>query len=157
MHHRGVVAATESAADFRVGQRGQRLCQIHRHLARAGDVAGAARREHLGNAHIVMRRHLLLDFIDADLAAAGAKQVGKKLGGAVDGHLAADKAGMRGDAGQRPLQFAHIARDAVRQEFQHLVRHRKTGALRLGLQNAEAKLVISGVNVGHHAPAKARA
>ena len=28
MHHCRVVPATEPAADFRVGQRGQRLCQI---------------------------------------------------------------------------------------------------------------------------------
>src|SRR5882724_640796 len=40
---RGVVASAEPAADFRQRAQGQGFGQIHRHLARANDIGGAAR------------------------------------------------------------------------------------------------------------------
>ena len=154
MHHRGVVAAAELTSDFRIGKGCQGLCQIHRDLPWAGDVAGTAGGKHLCNTNVVMRRHTLLDFVDTDLAAAGPQQVGQKFGGAVDGDFAANKAGMRGDPGQRAFKLTNIARDAVRQKLQHFVRNCDPGTLGLGLQNAEPQFIVGGVNVGHHAPSK---
>ena len=75
--HRRVVAPAEAAAD--VGQRlgRQLLRQIHRHLARTGDFAGAPRRGHLGLADAVMLGDLGLDFVDRDAPLVGAKHVGE--------------------------------------------------------------------------------
>ena len=104
-----MVAATELAPDLRVGKGGQHFRQIHGHLTRPGDVAGAPCREHFGNADVVMSGNPLLDFINGDLTAACPQQVRQQLGGAVDADLAADEAGMRRNAGQRPLKLAHVA------------------------------------------------
>ena len=51
----------------------------------------------------------LLDFINGALTAACPQQVRQQFGGAVDADLAADEAGMRRNAGQRPLKLAHVA------------------------------------------------
>ena len=104
-----------------------------------------------------MGRDLLLDFINADLTAAGTQQVGQKLGSAVDGDFPSDKAGMGGNPRQCPFQFPHIAGNPVGKEFQHLVRNRNARPFSLRLENAEAQLIIGRVDIGDHAPAKARA
>ena len=61
---------------------------------------------------------------------------------------------MRDQAVQRALQLADVGGDLVRQELQHLGRHRHPAACGLGLQDREAQLVGRGVQVGHHAAAQ---
>ena len=53
------------------------LRQIHRHLARAHHVGGAARRQEVGAADIVLARHDALDLLDLDRAWAPAGGSGR--------------------------------------------------------------------------------
>jgi len=104
-----------------------------------------------------MGGNLLLDFVDADLAAAGPQQVRQKLGGAVDSDFPSNEAGMGGNPGQRPFQFPHIAGNPVSKEFQNLVRNRDARPFGFLLENAKAQFIVGRMNIGDHAPAEARA
>src|SRR5688500_3280865 len=157
VHDRGVVAAAELAADLRQRAGGQLFGQEHGDLARAGDLAGAARRLHVGQLDVEMLGHPLLDFLDGDAAVVGAQQVAQQLLRGFQGHRMTNQGGVGGDAGQRAFQLAHVGRDAVGKELQLLVRNRHARLFGARLQDAQAQLVGGRVDVGDQTPAEAGA
>src|SRR5882757_7198580 len=66
MQHGGVVTSAKPAADLGQRTQGQRLSQIHRHLPRPDHVGGAARRQQVGAADIVLARDDALNVLDLD-------------------------------------------------------------------------------------------
>ncbi|MEA3057905.1 MAG: hypothetical protein QOF34_720, partial [Sphingomonadales bacterium] len=77
--HRRMIAPAEAPAD--IGQRlgRQLLGQLHRNLARAGDLASPARGRHLGLANAIMLGDLGLDLVDRDPPLVGAQYIGQHL------------------------------------------------------------------------------
>ena len=64
VHHRGVVAVAEPAADFGQAALGELLGQVHRHLARPRHRARAPGRRHVGQPDVEMLGDPLLDLLD---------------------------------------------------------------------------------------------
>src|SRR5690606_8487945 len=77
--HGGVIAAAELASDFRIAARGENLGQIHRHLPRAYNRAGAALARHFSSVDSVELANRALDLVDRDSAAVGRQDVGQLL------------------------------------------------------------------------------
>ena len=120
-------------------ERGELLGEIHRHLARPGDRAGAPRRAHLGELDVVVRGDPLLDLVDRHLAVGLAQQVVQHVLRHLDGDLAADQLAVGDDPVQRALELADVGADLVRQELEHRDRHRHPRILRLGLQDRQSR------------------
>ena len=72
-----MVAAAEFAPDLGVAARGQHLGQIHRHLPRADDGAGATLGGHFGAVDAVELADGALDLVDGDAFAVGGEDVGE--------------------------------------------------------------------------------
>ena len=153
MDHRGVIAPAETAPDL--GQRagGELLGEIHRHLARAGDLARAPRRGHLRLADAIVIGHAALDFVDRDAALIGAQHVGQRLGDELQIDRPAAQRRISDHAVERAFQLAHVRRDPLGEEQHHLLRHlRLRHRLELLDDDVEPELEVGRIDVRHEAP-----
>ena len=142
--------------------RGQGLGEEHRHLPRAGHLAGAAGGEQVGHPQVVVVGDLAQDLVDRDLALGGAQDVGEALLGHVEVDGAADEARVGEEPVERAFEHAHVRADAVGEELHdagadHDARVLLQLRLGLGLQDAEAELVVGRVQVDDEAPLQPRA
>ena len=102
----------------------QGLGQIHRHLPRAHHVGGAARRQQVGAADIVLARHHPLDVLDLDaLGLLRADQVAHLALGHFQRHRLAGELVVGEQAVERAFEVAAVVGDGLGDIGQHRRRH----------------------------------
>ena len=90
----------------------QRLGQIHRHLPRAHHIGGAARRQQVGAADVVLARHDALDVLDLDaLGLLRTDQVAHLALGHFHRHRLAGELVVREQAVERAFEIAAVVGD----------------------------------------------
>ena len=122
VQHRAVIATAECVADFVERCLGQLARQIHRDLAREGDVGRPSLARHVREAHIEMLRHASLDLFDRDGVPRFLLQniLEQMLDDFLRQFLTAERS-ERSHAHERAFQPADIGANAVGQKFENLI------------------------------------
>ena len=156
MHNRRMVAPAEFPTDLRKGPGGQLFGEIHRDLPRTGDRAGPSGGIHFTETDIVVFGNALLDFLDRHAPIVRTQNVVQNFLRVVEGDRPPDEIGVRHEPVQRPLQFTHVGRDLVREEFEHLERDLDLHPFGFRLQDAQAQFVDGRVYIGDQPPSEPR-
>ena len=163
VQHRGVVAAAEAPPDLGQRAQRQRLCQIHRDLARAHHIGGAARGQEIGAADIVLPRDDALDVLDLDaLRLLRADQVAHRALGHVHGDRLAGQLVVREQAVERAVEIAAVVGDRLGDEGEDRRRHVEARVMRAGrrhaaLEDFEPQFLFERAHLDHEPAGEARA
>lgn len=148
----GVVSSTEQVADLRQALLSQLLGQVHRHLARQGDIGRPAFRVHVGHLDLVEIGNRLLDVLDRDLAVGHRKQVLQGLLADIHRqHVAAMETRVGQHLAQGAFQLAYVAAQVLGDEERHFLGHRHAFGLGLAQQDRHAHLEFGRLD-GHGQP-----
>nr|GEW26933.1 hypothetical protein [Tanacetum cinerariifolium] len=122
VQHGGVVAAAEQFADFGQAFLRQFLGQVHRDLARPGDIGRAALGIHVRDLDVEEIGHGLLDVFHRNLPVLHRQQVLQRFLHHVDRNIFAVETRIRQNFTQRAFQLAHVRAQVLGDKKRHVVR-----------------------------------
>src|SRR5215813_7329454 len=160
---RGVVASAEAAADLRQRPQGQCLRQVHGDLPRADHIGGAARRQKIAAADVVVARDHALDVLDLDpLGLLRPDQVADLALGEVHGDRLAGELAVGEEAVERAFEIAAVMGDGLGDIRKHRLRHVKARMMRTRerdarIENLETQLLAERAHLDHEPAGEARA
>jgi len=114
VHDRGVITASKGLANFRKALLGKFLGKVHGYLPRPGNVGGPALAVHVSYFDLEEVGDSFLDRVDGNRCTVERENVFQGLAGKLRAYGFVSKARKRDDPQQRPFQFTHVGRRAMR-------------------------------------------